>query len=249
MESQRPNRIRAAHLLLWMLGIAALLAWLRSELAEFIRAEPVLLRVFYVTQASTIILARGAALAGLIIAGFRTVRRTGGFPVQPGHWLLVAIGLELLMSMGITGVIALLKENDDSGNLVWMHAAEFSLPAIAFVVVVARALWNSVSWTGFWRIAIGGVMFSHGSGVLVALALLTIYRFDGHVPFNGWDVFSVYSQWLALATAVIVSTVAISDGLRAKRDAFHWIGVISYVVPIYFQFVYGLIVIHYLRAD
>src|SRR5262245_38429214 len=120
-DSAHGNRLVIAHLLLWMTttglvwtyliahrplppeaietsttttqpGVEAEIEWNEGELRNWRQQETQL------TVAMAFAPVYGAALAGAVLSAWRIATRRFGFPVQPGHWLLVAIAIKNLLA-------------------------------------------------------------------------------------------------------------------------------------------------------
>src|SRR5262245_57167573 len=100
------NRLTTGHLLLWMAGTAIALVVFPSGLFQIksvATSRSALLRQLAMRdnfeKAITAVVGPlfGTAVASLPLAGQHLLERRSGFPVQPGHWLLLLLGLLYLL--------------------------------------------------------------------------------------------------------------------------------------------------------
>ena len=243
-----PNRLTIAHLLLWTATTAAVLAgtqrtW-HSHLPlmspDFVQPDdpvPESLSPFRRMQRlesrlSSLALAfapaYGAALAGLALAGWRLAGRRGGFPVQPGHWLLLAVASVIVAA-------------------AWPLAAS-PVPMVADVPLALRfALPGGVLLVAAWRLPASDwrISFDEVGGGLVGIGLAI--QLEGWLSGTGFG--PVVAIPVGVIPAILVVLGMITAGLavaeevqsRARRDLFHWAGLAVWLMMM-LHFVLGLIV-------
>jgi hypothetical protein len=224
------NRLTVAHLLLWMAGTGLALLYFQRQrppppesigFASFITAPGSDVEVemakarqhlwrkwqnqFLVGLAASPIY--GAAISGIGIAVWRTSTGRFGFPTQPGHWLLLEIGVMTVL-VALRDQLQLLPLSDDGRDFV-LGLLMFAV-ATAAAVLVGRSLWRLPMIT-----VAGGIL-------VVCIAYMISFRAASlePPPLYGVGLFLIGAvPFLALVSAI----VDVAD--RSRHDAFHWVGV------------------------
>src|SRR5262245_24061625 len=188
VPSGKQNRLSIAHLLLWMATTGGVIARLQADkpppaekigFGSFLhqaRTEEEWQALFKKRQqerwrglqASYVVRlffapVPAAALAGGLLAAWRIVTRRFGFPVQPGHWLLVGIAAMLLLASFRS--IVILQASGDAADILAAIGATSLLSAIT---VASREPLR-------WRVAFGSLAVSFaaaGLGLSLAPGLL-----------------------------------------------------------------------------
>jgi hypothetical protein len=154
----------------------------------------------------------GAALASVVLAVSHRVRRRDSFPVQPGHWLLMAIAA---VSVVVAVVWPLLRRLPLPANAADFVAMGIVTGILALCTIRIRAPY-------YWRIPLG--LATLGCGLTCLSALLGVFS-SSHDPlpfiFSGFMV-----GLLAIAAAPITALLCAGfDAAERKEfDIFHWIG-------------------------
>jgi hypothetical protein len=235
------NRLQTAHLLLWITSTALVLSCHQPSRAMSqpvasdgpVKVEVPLFSVpKWVEIASIIALApaSGAGIASVALCLSRLALRRFGFPVQPGHWLLLLIGGEVVLGLGLDMATRL-------GIIDRYRSDPFLLgTALLAATLMTAAAWQSRSALR-WRIAFG--MVACGSMLTSTMMAVTwcYNALDDPPPFleSSTPIFS--TLWsLALLTitgglgmALVASVV---DCFHRGFDLFHWVGVIAFAVAI-----------------
>jgi hypothetical protein len=144
----------------------------------------------------------GLALAGMVLAGWRTVTARFGFPAQPGHWLLVVIGGATTLMAAKLQLQSLPSASNGVQSLLAVIATAMSLVA---GMKVGNSPWRYPFFTfagSLILLALVPVMQSEGP-TLFAIALIG----SGGIPFMG----------------LLCAGADLAD--RKRFDVFHWIGV------------------------
>lgn len=213
-------RLGIGHLLLWTLGSAIALAvnrvlWDTADMPDWYRS------FWDVVQALYGMLA-GAALASLMLFAHRRCTRGPAFPTQPGHWLLLVLGLELLVGWGTFGPLRFYERLASpiySGQLVPLcEGLVYGSEAIGFVLACVLVR-NAVSWQVFF----GAAILSHAIHPGWALFILVSELLGESPPWQSVDglyVVASIGAWLLLLAAVGGDLAR-----RRWRDWLHWTGV------------------------
>src|SRR5262245_10511569 len=147
----------------------------------------------------------GMALAGGALAWWRIAKRQSGFPVQPGHWLLI---LTAWFSLGLS-VMQVGKPR------LFDNAPDFTATLVMTIVttVASRRMREPVHW----RASFFGL--AAGFGMAAASCL-----FEPHVPPGsliggvGWLIVCLYPVAVFLGVFI--------DLAEGKRyDILHWCGI------------------------
>ncbi len=162
----------------------------------------------------------GAGLAGLIL--FVTLRRRGWpFPVHPGEYLLVMIGVSTLLSLISTGVIvSMISGKESSTPMMWVFAVEtllcFGINALVFLWVLWRVKFLR------WRLCFLVIPLSCFLGLFATIVIARMM---------GGSLFGVAGAYAGFASQPLVSVVLIMVLLKDYRDGrrypwTHWFGVV-----------------------
>ncbi|HEX5103116.1 MAG TPA: hypothetical protein VFV87_04865 [Pirellulaceae bacterium] len=153
----------------------------------------------------------GAALAGVGLAIYRTVTGRFGFPAQPGHWVLLAIG-------GVMGIIAsrpVLRTLPLSAD-----GEEFILVCLMLVVATATAIGvgNNV-----WRLPMACAALGL---TIICLSYAISLRSQSIEP-----PASFIFGFFVIAQVPFLGLLALACDLAGhkRHDIFHWFGVATFV--------------------
>ena len=149
----------------------------------------------------------GAALAGAALAIWRVTLRRPGFPVQPGHWLLLLIAGFILAHVAHPWLRPLSNWADGS-DFGWSIC--MALAATAVTIGVREPLW---------RLAVG--LFAAGFGI-ISVAYVVSYHSTSIEP-PGLFVLGFFVL-ASFPVAVLICT-AVDLHEPNRRDALHWIGI------------------------
>ncbi len=210
-------RLGIIHIMLWTAGSAMILAMYRAliDLANM----PDQARVqWYVMQIGYSIV-YGAALAGVILFGYRRLTKGAPFPVLPGHWLLLTWGIVFIVgSVGHAVQWAVRVWFDSYPPLVYGLAQWLSHTVAASILLVAII---RVKDSSYWRM------------YLWASLVLQLIQADAglmQVPAMTMS-FYLLQRWIyGLSAAVLVPwllvTVARDWRRSVRRDWLHWTGIV-----------------------
>jgi hypothetical protein len=218
-----PNRLAIGHLLLWTAATAVVFAALvtieerdagrNNRRSEFgLRMH----RAHYVL-ALAVAPAHGAALAGMVLAGWRTMMQRWGFPTQPGHWLLIASGI-LPLAFLAAQLNHVPGQSFASVQICWIGLVGTAVLVTTAVQFVDRPLrWARAFLVGSW-----------------GLLLLSFQLIVAMVLFNGdtwffWYVLNLVLSIPAVAAILLAFVASLLDLRCAERwDPLHWIGLATF---------------------
>ena len=216
-EKIPPPRLSIAHLYLWVTCCAVHLALVRTLLPS---DQPGVIGVALVSLEAMI---AGAAWAGLVIFLTRRWRRSR-WPIEPGEWLLAALGVHFAVEMMLTG------------RLGRAFAAPSAIVAAATACVLVLPTFTRLP--ARWRIAFYVLLALQ----CAPLAMLAAIVFGIRV--YGWAEFTVKLPLLATVVNIAaLGVVAYRDRVAAARHTWlHWLGLGTWllvlgVAPVLFWFV------------
>jgi len=226
------NRLTIAHLLLWMATTGVVLVSLRSQQPRpaesigfasglhqvqsekeyrilFKERQQQVWRVWNAQYQVGLAFApvSGIALAGAVLALWRVVTRRFGFPVQPGHWLLLVIA----------GMMVLAAFRSYSQQRISGDGAEWLIAAIETVMLMAVTYVNREPFR--WCAAFG--VLAAGFGI-VTLSFAIQYLSSSFEPTN---LFGLGLLVVLLFPFVALVCTATDITERGRYDIFHWIGI------------------------
>jgi hypothetical protein len=170
----------------------------------------------------------GAALAGIVLAVWRLVSLRFGFPTQPGHWLLILIGV-------LYGTISL---------RFFLTSLWGGYNPTDFGIVMGMALCAALIACGMWRplrwsLAVGLVALSFGA---MACAILAVMHSTSFEPLPAFAVAAMLSLMFLGSGMLLALLSAVADLYEEARfDALHWVGVFT-LIGVLVHFVVILIV-------
>ena len=185
---------------MWVTCCAVHLAVVR---ALTVNAEPGLVGLAIVSLYSMVV---GAAWAGLVIFLTRRMRRSR-WPIEPGEWLLAALGVRLVVEMILAGPVGR------------AFAAPQTILAAATACVLV--LPTFARWPTRWRIFFY-VQLALQCVPLASLAVALVLR----VHNEGWAEFTVRAPlWGAVVNLVALGVVAYRErAAKTRRTWLHWLG-------------------------
>jgi hypothetical protein len=176
----------------------------------------------------------GLPVASVPLFTWRRARGVGGFPVQPGHWLLFVEGVSALLSWCGTGVY-------------YAFALREERPILWEVVQLPNYLWTLVAYgvafqrpenaAGVWKLALGGLILQYALLFLVGATLFAIAT-PALFPPQGSCFASVNALLLLLAATV--------DPQRTQRDFLHWAGVLALLLTNMLQVSFSYVMAYFL---
>jgi len=210
------NRLSIAQLMLWTLGSALILGGFR-----LFRQQPqpdtgridTILSVFYLAYS----LPLGAQVGSVFLWVARRWRRQGGFPVQPGHWLLLVGGFAHLLSWTGYAIGHFAVRFFIFDESAWWLPIE--IPALLVALVGYALTWANVRREqGIWRLAVTCLVVEYALILLMlAFAVIRPIQFQG--------------TCCAPVCAVLLLLAGISDlaNRSSERDYLHWTGIAATV--------------------
>jgi hypothetical protein len=234
-------RLSIAHLMLWTLGSAIILACFRAMSSRQEELPDAVLRLqpFYHLGYS---LTLGAQFGSVLLFAARRIRGLGGFPAQPGHWLLLVEGVSAILILGGYGLY-LLQEGPEGHSMfsyfVWQLP---NLAACTFGYILA---FTRTERGSPWRYGLGIAGLIHGLQLfLVALSAWTFFLIvNGSSWYSDWEL---PPNGVGLALAITVLLASLADWKRhAERDILHWAGIATFVGNVALQLVYQMILVSF----
>jgi hypothetical protein len=230
------NRLKIAHLLLWITTTAFFLSIARLEIRSWETVQPETAQeAFRNWLRITVMLATapiaGAGISAVALAVYRWL--TGGlrFPSQPGHVLLLAIGIPAFVSSGfyilelaIPSVFRFLRSGP-AGQMADL-AMHFGPPAATAIAIV----WMSYRehFPLRWQLTL---YLSSASLVAVFAWVACMYVFAFYA-YRNWSI-GVASGVAILCAGNSASIIALSTTdlmTRHRYDVFHWAGIVGWPV-------------------
>jgi hypothetical protein len=226
------NRLTITLLLLWITTTSAVLAYLhhhkppppeRIGFASFIHSgdqaslkvameasRQRLWRAFQMRYVTLVAAAPvyGAALAGLALAAWRLVTRRFGFPVEAGHWLLLAIA-SLVMLLAAYPYLDVLRLGQNGPDFLVVAAM---LLVLLMATIATR---EAPHWRCMFAIAAAGVG-------LLSVGFLVDVIWPSREP-SAFIALAPLPLAIVPVAAVGCTFVDMLDGER--HDILHWIGV------------------------
>lgn len=211
------RRLSIAHLLLWMAGTAATLAFFREQFASPEDSRSIRL----IQQAYAFLLAPfcGAALASLPLAAWDWCAGRRSFPCQPGHWLLVVHGVGFFALAGAVLRISIPREISSYDEVIWyvsLREVIHLLPTF-FVALVPTLLVGGRRWR--WMFSLMTAGYGLAGGFYAARLLF------GHVPL--YEVGTSF-LWILQTLSIFALVICVLGDRQAARhrDYLHTTGVV-----------------------
>jgi len=223
-REQAANRLSIAHLLLWTATTALAVGTIMPDPidAPFQSDMPAEVRAYLSRQQQQWRMATvltgpvlGAGLAALVIATWRRWRHQPGFPTQPGHWMLMIVGMCTVAAMDLALVNRLSRFN--SNLILSSLVLIFWVTCLVTLILLAVAYFRvsePLPWKCVFAIA----------GVNVGLFFFGCCGFPLGEPFP----FQLITLAVFHATPISVVVAAVLDVLSGRaHDVFHWVGVVA----------------------
>jgi hypothetical protein len=223
--SERPaNRLAIAHLLLWTATTALAIGTIMPDPVDAPAPAdmPAEFRAYQDRQQEQWRIATvltgpvlGAGLAALAIAYWRQLRHEPNFPTQPGHWILMIVGMCTVVAMELH-LIDRVRLDGFGSNFIRTPLFVFFWVTILLPVITLAVAYYRVAEPRRWKrvFAIAG-----GSLGLLFLALCC--------PL--WpSAADLIILAILYATPISMVVAAVLD-VRSGRtyDVFHWVGVVA----------------------
>ena len=220
-------RLGIIDLLIWMAGVAVVLAMYRAltDWSEFEPEELDGVRRWHLLLG----LAYGIAVGGLGMLAWRRFVRGLPFPSQPGHWLLVFLALGCALD-GLS--LQVVKLTQRAGWIVdGTGPRYYAQLSLIWLTVLAGSLATMIRWreVGRWRwlaaatavLAVANAASHMVAGLVFYGGMPTFFPFAG----GNWPFFAAmwtrsYGTALCLLLLWIIACVD-----RRDRDWLHWVGV------------------------
>jgi len=209
------------HLLLYTaaLGICLTLYRIVAELVPEYPPEVALLGHGY-SYALMAMQAVGVAALLLWLSGLEA--RSGKFPAQPGHWLLIADGLAGLIGAGaqILTLELLAPQGKQTAQFYAMFAFQIAAAPcyVAVLTSAMRAYPISKPWQAVLCLALGGQIFA-------GLWSLPLF-FTSYFYWNDLMPWHVAPHIGTLEAIVLVIAIAIDRRAQQSRDWLHWLAIV-----------------------
>jgi hypothetical protein len=200
-----------------MTTTAFTLAVISPELA---REENLASKVFVIAVAPIL----GASIASLLLALWRTLRGGPPFPTQPGHWLLVAVGIIAGTFMVLMAIGRMLPSPSPA-----MESFEFFFAVFIVIAAIVSAILLAIAAINdqlplHWRLALR----------VVAASIGLIFACGCMMPLHGpasWAAPLAITIYLS-GPGAVVSAAAADTVTGTRYDVFHWAGVAT--IPLMF---------------
>lgn len=233
-------RLSIAHLMLWTLGTGIVLALLRVEIVWFEPARAQLDQFIDADswtssqQVTAIGVApfTGAGIAAVLVAAWVLVRRQALLCSQPGHWLLLLVGVAYLRDAAVVAVryleLRALLADQDFLRITSLRVGTTVIGNLAVALLLCVA-WRFTPEPKRWRFyfAVSGTTF--GLGALLTLSILGVAL--AGLPTTLLTIITGIVV-LPLAITMVVSffwAVAKDAWSGERRGLLHWVGVVVVV--------------------
>lgn len=233
-QPPRRPRLSIAHLMLWTLGTAIVLAFSRAQFAGFESATSgdsvsTYLRVSAIVTAPF----TGIAMAFVIASLWRIYWRQPLPISQPGHWILFIVGIVFLLQAGEQivdkALFSYLAEDPDMTALLFLSSL-----SQAFIYGVTAGLsfwaWRRTREAPSWRFFFAATAAANGLTALSPIVLLVsmIIKQAG-MPLT--IAFGIIFVPVSIAWLISFPWAVGRDLFcRERRDALHWAGAILILV-------------------
>jgi hypothetical protein len=158
----------------------------------------------------------GAALAGILLALWRQISFRFGFPTQPGHWLLVLIGM-LYWTVALRFFLSSVLGNDNRIDLGTAAVMSVSSAFIAF------ALWRPLRWS----LAVGLAAVGFAALGCAILAVIFSSAMEPLPPFAVAAMLALMFLGSGILLALLSSVADLYE--ETRYDSLHWIGVFTLI--------------------
>ena len=250
MESQHPPttagssssadavRLHLIHILVWM-TLSALFLVVQRWTFDFEGDSPELEQQIFVVVDCVECMIYGAAIGAMLLFAWRLVSRAQ-LPVHPGHWLLAATGLIVLVRNGEWVLTQKAIPTLPDGSLgEWnflrgiLSSAEGAVAGSMFILIAVLVRAPS-TWRTFF-------------GLLAATAFLRSATMFATFTSDLFDPLWHLQLLVGMLAFCMAGLAIVIDLFRAqRRDFYHWLGVVCYVaefavywgLEIYYRYFY-----------
>jgi len=215
------NRLAIAHLMLWTLGSAIILAFYRALILN--RAASEYSTYWRVTSLAYSLMA-GAQVGSVPLYFWRRWNRAGGFPTAPGHFLLLVEGMSTMLVWSGHGVARFFEPALLQDKVFILAASQLPncmVTAIAYFVVPSRQRQASQLWQAS-MLLLG---LEHAVAAAYCLVLMTpvSHSYGAMVLFD--PLYSFQATCFPVSTSLLLVCASIADPERGHLDFLHWTGV------------------------
>jgi len=198
------------------LGLASSLHRDRDAQIDFYRYPATYRRMLWMQDVLWFVAspAYGAALAAASVAVWRAVRRIGGFPTQPGHWVAVLLGV------ATTGFFAAMVPSSDEPTQRVIATAVTAILAIVSCLA-AGATVQPRRWRLALRVAAAGCC-----GLVAVMVAGLAAQLEGDVP-AAWILLVIPGLAIGLAILMAGGATIVDFIRRQQYDFFHWLGILT----------------------
>jgi hypothetical protein len=179
-------------------------------------------------------------VGGVLLFAVRRLNRQGGFPDQPGHWLLLVEGISALLMFAGYGVF-LLGFDGDATKVYLFYALQ--IPNVLVCSLGYGLAFTRTKIGSPWRLSLGtiAVIYCIQMWLYAVTALTLSWQGNGGTWYGIWEL---PQNCLGLTLGVAVLAGSLADWRsHAQRDFLHWVGLAAFVSNIVVQFVYQFLVI------
>ena len=210
-EEQPRNRLSIAHLMLWMLGTAIALG-----LYRLVAGQEQLARVTMAWNVYALVYAllAGPKIGGMFLAVGRRLAGRGGFPTQPGHWLLAIEGMSTVLVYLGMAVSNALEGDGRQVDFGWSQMPNCVATAVAYSVAYRQ----QPAASPFWKTVFVILMAQHAYAGLLNLAAGSWVV----IPFMPLPSFCI-----SVLLVVFYVLAAVRDPDRRERDYLHSAGLLT----------------------
>jgi hypothetical protein len=225
-------RLQIIHLMLWIAGTSILLGTWRNFSDEF-PANSVAIRILMLSQLCVLCPLLGAAVASL---GAWVHRAATGipFPIHPGQWILVTVGVTALLQAGQWSLLRAVFDTrvfqaGESPFLFWM----LSITAIALIEAAMYVIATvRVSAGRSWKLFLG----TKAADALVTGLQQTVFFFSSMSSWS-WIIYDWLMPALGYATNImtcvcfllLMIAIVLDWRQQTARDWMHWLGVATVI--------------------
>lgn len=218
-------RISIVHLMTWTAGCAILLTAYQAlyqpsgvdeKLAIALRINTAMVSILY-----------GTGVAGLILWVKRRVGGGPAFPTQPGHWLLLTLGMYAVVQWiawaGFLSFQAICRLLEWYGamSISWYYVAQLPVHLVQLIVAVAALIGCRARW--HWKAVFAAMM---GAAATTILGHVIATANQGRIGVL-IQVETVLNAIGPIALFALVATALSVDLIRGtSRDWLHWAGVL-----------------------
>jgi hypothetical protein len=223
-----PNRLTIAHLLLWTLGSAIILAMYRVLATDEEQTNGQTLVPSVYAIAFSVLM--GAQLGSVFLFASRLIRGAGGFPTQPGHWLLLIEGVSVLLAG--SGQIAVRLGSRTLDLWAFSQIPNCVVTAVLYAVAIRVQSGAGTAW----KAALILLSVQHAAAALVFGAFLMSALSRPSYPW-GWgsEMYRLQTGCFPPIIALVLVMSAMTDMQARQRDLLHWAGVASLVGTSFMQ--------------